>query len=205
LIAATYHRKIRLEVLNRCKLALNLHPSLLPRNRGPSPIFWSIRRGDAEAGVSAHALSERVDDGPICMQRRVPIGPDETQSSLRRRLGDTAATMAVAIVTAHRTNALHFRSQKSYLATNYGRVSKQNRQLDLTETAISIRRHVNALRNWPLAELGTDRVKWVAAIEPPSDCSLGTVLARSRFVCRVRVADADVVLQLEPKPDQARS
>ncbi len=53
--------------------AVNLHPALLPRDRGPSPLFWCFRRSDAESGVSLHLLSEALDAGNVLAQRSVPV------------------------------------------------------------------------------------------------------------------------------------
>jgi methionyl-tRNA formyltransferase len=58
------------------------HPSILPRRRGASAINWAIIRGDAETGVSWFWPDRGIDTGPILVQRRVPIGPDDTTGSL---------------------------------------------------------------------------------------------------------------------------
>ena len=58
------------------------HPSLLPRRRGASAINWAIIRGDAETGVSWFWPDRGIDTGPILVQRRVPIGPDDSTGSL---------------------------------------------------------------------------------------------------------------------------
>jgi methionyl-tRNA formyltransferase len=52
---------------------VNVHPSLLPRGRGPEPLFWSFRRGERETGVTVHRMTERFDAGTILRQERVPI------------------------------------------------------------------------------------------------------------------------------------
>jgi methionyl-tRNA formyltransferase len=53
--------------------AVNFHPSLLPSFRGAHPHFWAIAKGAAESGVSAHFMTERIDDGPLLAWRKVPI------------------------------------------------------------------------------------------------------------------------------------
>jgi methionyl-tRNA formyltransferase len=53
---------------------IGVHPSLLPRHRGPNPYFWSIDVGDREAGVTLHALAPEYDTGAILLQRSVPVG-----------------------------------------------------------------------------------------------------------------------------------
>lgn len=78
LLLATYHRRVGGNIAGKCDMVINLHPSLLPRNRGPNPFFWSILNGDSDSGVTAHALIDKLDAGDICLQRRIPIAPDET-------------------------------------------------------------------------------------------------------------------------------
>jgi methionyl-tRNA formyltransferase len=65
---------------------LNIHPSLLPRHRGPEPIYWTIANGDPEAGISVHLTVPRIDAGPILAQRRVAVSADDTAGTLARRL-----------------------------------------------------------------------------------------------------------------------
>jgi methionyl-tRNA formyltransferase len=54
--------------------ALGVHPSLLPRHRGPNPYFWAIESGDVETGVSAHWLTPEYDEGDILLQERLAVG-----------------------------------------------------------------------------------------------------------------------------------
>ena len=65
---------------------INVHPSCLPRHRGPEPIYWTIMGGDAEAGITLHWAAPRIDAGPILAQRTVAVRPDDTSGSLARRL-----------------------------------------------------------------------------------------------------------------------
>lgn len=68
-----FNWRIPAPVLNLPRLGiLNVHPSLLPRHRGPSPIPWTIRRGDPSFGISVHKMVEEVDAGPI-MSRSDPL------------------------------------------------------------------------------------------------------------------------------------
>ena len=65
---------------------LNIHPSLLPRHRGPEPIYWTIANGDSDAGITVHLTVPRVDAGPILAQRRVEVAAADTAGTLCRRL-----------------------------------------------------------------------------------------------------------------------
>ena len=53
---------------------IGVHPSLLPRHRGPNPYFWNIDSGEPEAGVTLHTLAPEYDTGAILLQRAIPVG-----------------------------------------------------------------------------------------------------------------------------------
>jgi methionyl-tRNA formyltransferase len=57
---------------------IQYHPSLLPRFRGPSSINWPIIKGDSETGLSIFRPTDGLDEGPVILQKRTPIGPDDT-------------------------------------------------------------------------------------------------------------------------------
>ena len=61
---------------------INYHPSLLPKYRGGSAINWAIISGETETGVTIHQIDEGVDTGPIIIQEKVEIAPDDTVKSL---------------------------------------------------------------------------------------------------------------------------
>jgi methionyl-tRNA formyltransferase len=69
---------------------INVHGALLPKYRGRLPSFWVLLNGEKESGATVHFMNEQLDDGPIILQRTIPIAPHETQHSLllkTKRLG----------------------------------------------------------------------------------------------------------------------
>lgn len=66
-------RRIPLDVIRLAPRAFGVHPSLLPRHRGPDPYFWTLARRDTDTGVTAHLLTPRYDDGAILAQRRIKV------------------------------------------------------------------------------------------------------------------------------------
>jgi methionyl-tRNA formyltransferase len=102
LISWFWTRKLPGRWLERARLgAIGVHPSLLPRHRGPNPYFWSIDGGDEVAGVTVHRLSEEYDTGRVLAARSLPVeGRDAWQlaRALDRPslalLRETAARMA---------------------------------------------------------------------------------------------------------------
>lgn len=87
LISNSYSMIIRADVLRSFDDgAINIHWALLPKNRGPNPIQWTIIRGEQTTGVTIHLLDEEVDCGDIVAQRKVDIDPRDTWVTLRSTL-----------------------------------------------------------------------------------------------------------------------
>jgi methionyl-tRNA formyltransferase len=87
LCVACFTRKLPASELSLPRLgALNVHPSLLPDNRGPDPLFWTFWRGDEATGVTIHLMDERFDTGPILAQQGEPIPDSMTEAALEARL-----------------------------------------------------------------------------------------------------------------------
>jgi methionyl-tRNA formyltransferase len=61
---------------------INIHGAPLPKYRGRLPSFWALLNGEQATGVTVHFMNEELDDGPIILQRQIPIVPEETQHSL---------------------------------------------------------------------------------------------------------------------------
>jgi methionyl-tRNA formyltransferase len=78
--------------------ALNLHPSLLPRWRGPEPLFWTFKQRDREAGVTVHRLAAGFDTGPILAQSRYPIAEGIDGRELERELARLGGELLVATI-----------------------------------------------------------------------------------------------------------
>lgn len=78
---------------------INVHPSMLPKYRGPAPIQWAILNGDKETGVSIMYLDAGMDSGDVILQEKVEIGDDETTGELWNRLSGIGARLLTKVVT----------------------------------------------------------------------------------------------------------
>jgi methionyl-tRNA formyltransferase len=88
LVSAGFPWRIPADVLALPRLgAINMHPALLPRYRGPAAIEWAFRNGDAEVGFTVHRLAPDFDTGPILAQARFPITDDDDIDSLVAKFG----------------------------------------------------------------------------------------------------------------------
>ena len=90
IVLADYGQIVPTALLEVPHGALNLHPSLLPRHRGATPIPAAILAGDRQTGVTLMRMDEGIDTGPIVAQISVPLGGDETTPRLEATL-ETAA------------------------------------------------------------------------------------------------------------------
>jgi methionyl-tRNA formyltransferase len=96
LIVTAYGRILTGELLAIPRVgALNVHASLLPRHRGAAPINWSLIRGETETGVTIMWMASEVDSGPVFLQKRVPITPEENAGSLAAKLAEEGGTLLV--------------------------------------------------------------------------------------------------------------
>ncbi|HEV2236168.1 MAG TPA: formyltransferase family protein, partial [Ktedonobacterales bacterium] len=73
--------------------ALNLHPALLPAHRGPAPLFWTLRAGDATAGVTIHQMDATLDGGAIVAREPVALYDGEAGDALERRCAETGGRL----------------------------------------------------------------------------------------------------------------
>ncbi len=74
---------------------INVHASLLPRWRGAAPIHWALLAGDAETGVATMRMEASLDTGPVFLEHREPIRPDDTVIALEPRLAEAGARLLV--------------------------------------------------------------------------------------------------------------
>jgi methionyl-tRNA formyltransferase len=86
---------------------LNLHPSLLPAHRGPAPLFWTLRLGDAQAGVTVHLMDETLDGGSILAQEAMDLPDGITGTALEERSAKLGGRLLVATLTALGAGAGH--------------------------------------------------------------------------------------------------
>ena len=86
--------------------ALNLHPSLLPRYRGPAPLFWQLRFAERDTGVTLHRLSQRLDSGDIVAQIRVSWPDGARAPEVEERLAARGARLFVNSLTGYGRNGV---------------------------------------------------------------------------------------------------
>jgi methionyl-tRNA formyltransferase len=152
IVVASYGRILPRRVLDLAKRgALNLHPSLLPRHRGASPITWTILSGDDVTGVSVMEMVAKMDAGPIVGQRNVPVLPDDNTASLTDRLAPENASLLLDVLPAWYVGDLITRPQNESEATYTELLTKESGAIDWSLPARDLERRVRAFVPWPVA------------------------------------------------------
>ena len=151
--------------------ALNVHPSLLPRYRGPAPVVWTLLEGDENAGVSIFLLEEGVDTGPLLGQRVVPIRAGETAGELTDRLAQFGAGLLVETLAGWLEGSLTPSPQDHSLAVQSRLLAKADGEISFDRSAIDLERHVLAMTPWPGAftALGGKRLGILRAVALPEE------------------------------------
>jgi len=163
----------------------NVHASLLPRWRGAAPIQRAILAGDAETGIDLMQMEAGLDTGPVLIERRTPIGDDDTGGSLHDRLATLGAdALAEGLARVARGETLTPRAQAETGVAYAHKIEKSEGRLDWNEPASVLARKVRAFDPWPgtEAELWGERVRiWSAeAIDARTHQPPGTIVATGR-------------------------
>lgn len=149
LVLADYGQIVPAELLGLRHDALNLHPALLPRHRGATPIPAAILAGDAETGVTLMRMDEGLDTGPIVARERVALDGSETTPRLEAAMALVAADLLEANVGPWVRGEREARPQSSTGATLTRSLTREDGRLDPTRTAQELERQVRAYQPWP--------------------------------------------------------
>jgi methionyl-tRNA formyltransferase len=128
---------------------INIHPSLLPKYRGPSPIAAAILNGDAETGVTIMLIEKKVDIGPILSQRRTAIADEDDTESLSGKLAGLGALLLIETLPDWVAGRIQPAAQDESLASYTRMVTKEDGQLDLNLSAVQLWHKVKAYHPWP--------------------------------------------------------
>ena len=157
MVGVAYGQLIRPEVLAiPPRGILNLHPSLLPRWRGASPVTAAILAGDEETGITLIQMNEGLDSGPIIAQRPRRISPEDTTGTLSSALAEDGATLLAAMLPRWLAGEIEPAPQDEALATVCRQLRKSDGLMDWREPAAVIWRQVRAYNPWPGAHSSLD-------------------------------------------------
>lgn len=145
-IVASYPKILREEILNLTEFgSLNIHPSLLPKYRGPSPIQTTLLNGEEKTGISIIKLDKEIDHGPILIQKEIEIFEEETNEKLERRCGQEGGEMLSQILEPYLTGNLKLIEQNHKDATFTKKFDKSDGEITLETDAKLLQNKFKAL------------------------------------------------------------
>jgi methionyl-tRNA formyltransferase len=127
------------------KYALNIHGSLLPKNRGRTPHVWAIIHGETETGITIHEITEGCDEGDIVLQKKLPIPIDATGSSILDQFNANYYPMLKEIIQRIEQNELNKFKQDETQATWNGKRTPEDGEINWSWNP-------NRIYNWVRAQ-----------------------------------------------------
>ncbi len=149
-IVAAYGQIIPKNILDLPKFGcLNIHPSLLPKYRGASPIQAALFHGDTETGVTIIKMDEKMDHGPKISDTRYQISETDTTETLIKGLAETGAELLLKTIPDYLTGKIVPVEQNHSQATFCKMIKKNDGQIDWQKSATEIYNQWRAFQPWP--------------------------------------------------------
>ena len=137
--------------------AINAHPSLLPKYRGPSPMQWAIWNGEGETGITIIRMNERMDAGDILYQEKALLTPEEDAATLSDRLATRVSEVLPPLVGEAAVKGIGYGTPQDDGEASYTpMITKEMGRIDWDLSATEIIRQVRALVLWPTAHTTLD-------------------------------------------------
>jgi methionyl-tRNA formyltransferase len=128
---------------------LNIHPSLLPKFRGPSPIQNVILSGEKEIGITLMKIDEKVDHGEIISQKTFPIDKDDTAETLSQKIAPVCSELAVKSIPDWIAGKIEAKKQNDEIATYCQLIEREDGHIFWNEEAEEIYNRFRAFEPWP--------------------------------------------------------
>lgn len=128
---------------------INIHPSLLPEYRGAAPMQWAIAEGRIETGVTIQQVVSKMDAGPILLQERFAIAPDDTLSTIEPPLAELGAKLMLTAIAQLEAGTAQPRAQDESKVTWARKLAKEDGALDWNQRAEDLHNRVRAFQPWP--------------------------------------------------------
>ena len=128
---------------------INLHPSLLPKFRGPSPIQAAILNGENKTGITVMLSDEKMDHGPILAQKEIAIQKNYTFLSLSKELAKIGSAMLIDTVKKYLNGKIQPKTQDHQKTTICKLIKKEDGELDFNKKADLLEREIRAYYPWP--------------------------------------------------------
>jgi len=150
IVVAAYGQILPKEILEIPKYgSLNVHPSLLPKYQGASPIQAAILNGDKETGVTIFLMDEKIDHGKIVSSIKYQVSSKMTYGELSKKLADLGAELLIKTIPEWVKREIKPVPQDESKATYTKILRKEDGKIDWKKSAEEIERQIRAFESWP--------------------------------------------------------
>lgn len=208
LITSAYGKIISNDLLRQFSLGnINIHPSLLPRWRGPSPIQSTILGGDEKTGVTLMKMVTELDAGPVYVQEAIEVN-DENAELLSEKLTLLASEMIESFLPLFLNKRVETTEQDEGLVTHSQIIKKEDARISWTEDANLINRKIRAYNPWPVAHSYIDN-KYIRiwsskpSDQEPTDHKPGEIIKISKEGIFVKCRESSLLIsEVQPEGKQ---
>lgn len=157
---------------------INIHPSLLPRFRGASPVAGAILAGDEFTGVSIMLMDSGLDTGPVLGRAAIPVSSLDNTGSLTDKLSRVGAQLLLEVLPRWTRGEITPQPQKEAEATYAEPITKEMGEIDWKLPAVDIWRRVRAFQPWPgcYTRWNGKRLEIVEAVPLAGEGTVGQVM-----------------------------
>ncbi len=209
-VVSSYGKIIPERFLALPSIRFNIHPSLLPKYRGASPLNAPILAGDLVTGLSIADITKELDAGEIYFQEECPIRPSDDSEKMGAALAAKSYSVMRELLERSRVSKVEGSPQDSALASYAKKLSKTDGRLSLQDSARKWDRVVRGLKPWPGAfiELRNERVGLITVrpVHGQSGAKVGQLISISQEAMVIQVgSEAVELLSVKPAGKKAMS
>ncbi|MGI6072642.1 MAG: methionyl-tRNA formyltransferase [Lachnospiraceae bacterium] len=211
-VVAAYAQKIPNAILEMTPLGcINVHPSLLPRYRGATPLNAAILNGDDVSGVTVMKMAEEMDAGDILLQGEIRLSPTETVRTLEQKAIELGGELLLETIKGLRENTIRPVKQDDTLSTYVKQIRKEDGRIDFAALgAAVIERMIRAYEPWPGTYTYLDgkvfKIQEATVMPSESEALPGQVVFADKECIGIQTAEGilvPTVVQLEGKKSMA--
>lgn len=161
IVVTAYGRILHTPILRLPPMGcVNVHGSLLPKYRGAAPVQWAVINGETETGITTMLMDEGMDTGPILLQEKLAISPNDTAGTLSSRLAERGGRLLIDTIARLKAGTLMPKKQDDGQATLAPLLKKEDGLIDWTSDATAIADRVRGLSPWPGAYTFFGAERW---------------------------------------------
>lgn len=172
--------------------AINVHASLLPKYRGGAPVHYALWNGDQKTGVTIMRMVKEMDAGDIIAVREFPISTEAIVEELFADLSQLGRDLLIDTLPEFFAGTIEEIPQDHHLAIVSPNITREQEQIDWTQSATQIHNHIRAMNSWPVAHtfMNGDRWKlWRSQVmDATTDKAPGTVITIQKKPAQFQVA-----------------